>query len=302
MRLEQLRENDIGSVSVWIPSLGNEPEAMTRLTYMQFAHHAFCCSTQQIEQLEMSTTQINQGNAIQATIGLWFMSIESYLNSILRISCLVKGLSFDDIKKKELDARITILFEILEIDRNPFYVGTFQKLSEFKRYRNELFHDRTNLNPLTHHKTSFSGNPFLANQVDVMQAAVIATQTFISFRYIIPKIDLIPQVMVTKNESFFYEKIDVLFNKFLAPYFQQSLAKHSLTSDVDLSIVVLPLSESNIFTHTPVDVLIKAIPDKQYHAPPSQERTRIGEELIKLVRESAIFDTRENFRIANFYR
>lgn len=300
MRLEQLRENDIGTSVAWIPSLG--PDAMTRLTYMQFSHLAFYNSGQQIEQLEMSTAQINQGNFTQATVGLWFMAIESYINSILRISCLIKGMSFDDIKKKELDARIKILFAILDVDKIPFYSGTFQKLEEFKRYRNELFHDRTNDTPLAFHKTSFSGNPFFANQVDVMQAAVVAMQVFNSFRHVVPRIDLMPQVMVTKEDSFFYEKVDALFSQVLCPYFQKCLSKHTLTSSVDLHINVTRLGESPIFSAFPIEVVVKAVPDEKYHVRPSQDKTRFGEELFNLIRDSITFDTKNTFKIGNFYR
>lgn len=275
---------------------------MTRLTYMQFSHLAFYYSAQQIEQLEMSTAQINQGNATQATVGLWFMAIESYVNSILRISCLVKGISFDDIKKKELDARIKILFEILSIDKIPFYSGPLQKLEDFKRYRNELFHDRTNDTPLAFHKTSFGGNPFFANQVDVMQAAVVAMQVFNSFRHVIPRIDLMPQVMVEKENSFFYEKADVLFSQVLSPYFQKCLSKHALTSDIDLQVDVACLGESPIFSAFPIDILVKAIPDEKYHVRPSPEKTRFGEELFNLIRERIDFDTKSTFKVANFYR
>ena len=250
MRLEQLRENDIGTSVAWIPSLG--PDAMTRLTYMQFVHLGFYYSAQQIEQLEKSTTQINQGSATQTAVGLWFMSIESYINSILRISCLVKKISFDDIKKKDLDSRIKVLFEVLAIDKLPFYRGTLQKLEEFKRYRNELFHDRTNDTPLVFHKTAFSSNPFFANQVDVMQAAVVAVQVFNSFRHVIPKLDLMPHVLITKEDSFFYEKIDTLFAKVLAPYFQKCLSKHSLSSDIDLYVDSPRLDESQIFSAFPL--------------------------------------------------
>lgn len=300
MRLEQLRENDIGTTVAWIPSFG--PDAMTRLTYMQFSHLAFYYSAQQIEQLEISTAQINQGNVTQATVGLWFMAIESYINSILRISCLVKGMSFDDIKKKELNARIKTLFDILGIDKTPFYSGPLQKLEEFKRYRNELFHDRTNDAPLTFHKTSFSGNPFFANQVDVMQAAVVAMQVFNSFRHVIPRVDLMPQVMVTKEDSFFYEKVDALFSQVLSPYFQKCLSKHTLTSDIDLHINVTHLGESPIFSAFPIEVLVKAVPDEKYHVRPSQEKTRFGEELFNRIRDSITFDTKNTFKVANFYR
>jgi hypothetical protein len=302
MKLEDLRANDIGTTSAWIPSLGDGVEAMTALTCLQFTNQAFYYSAQQIEQLELSTAQINQGTATQAVVGLWFMSIEAYINSILRISCIVKKISFDELKKKDFGSRIKNLFDILQLDNKPFYSGTFQKLEEFKRYRNELFHDRTNDAPMVFHKTVFSGNPLLANQVDVMQAAVIAIETYHAFRYVIPGLDLMPQIMITKDESFFYEKLDYLYNEVLYLYFKQTLLKHSLNSNVDLSIAVPILKESKIFSNVVIEVLLKATPDEKFHTVPSKEKTQIGKDLFDRIRDNSNFDTKRMFKIGNYYR
>jgi hypothetical protein len=302
MRLEQLRENDIGTSSAWVPSLGKGTEAMARLTYLQFSHLAFYYSAQQIEQLELSTDQVQQGNATQTAVGLWFISIEAYINSILRVACLVKKISFEDLKTKDFGQRIKALFEILEVDRTPFYKGTFQRIEEFKRYRNELFHDRTNDKPMEFHKTVFSGNPMYANQVDVMQAAAIALETYHSFRYVIPKIDLMPQIMVTKEDSFFYAKIDRLYNEVLKPHFLSALSKHSLTSSVVLDGNVATLEESPPLSSTLIEILVKAVPDEKYRATASKERTQIGTNLFDRLRESCNFDTKTSFKIGDFYR
>lgn len=302
MQLEQLRENAIGTTSAWIPSLGNGPEAMAHLTYMQFTHSAFYYSAQQIEQLEFSTEQINQGNAVQTVVGLWFMSIEAYINSILRIACLVKNLSFDELKKKDFGPRIKALFDIMHIERTPFYSGGFQKLEEFKQYRNELFHDRTNYKPIQFHKTAFSGNPFYANQVDVMQAAVIAIETFHSFRHVIPRVDLMPQIMITKDDSLFFEKLDSLYDEVLSPYFESALLKHSLTSGVDLKVTIRKLEESKIFSDVLIKILVKAVPDEKFHVQPSKEITEIGKKLFDRIRARIDFDTKKTFRLANYYR
>ena len=276
MQLEQLREDDIGTACAWITTLGNGPEAMAQLTYLQFAHLAFYYSAQQIEQLEVSTDQINQGNATQTAVGLWFISIEAYINSILRVACLVKSLSFEKFKKKDLGQRIKAIFDVLEVNRNPFYAGTFQKLEEFKCYRNELFHDRTNDKPMQFHRTVFSQNPMYANQVDVMQSAVIALETYQSFRYVLPKIDLMPQIMVTKEDSFFFAKIDELYDEVLKPYFLSVLAKHSLTSSVELESSVNAIEESTPLSKIPIKILIKAIPSPKYRFTASKESTQIG--------------------------
>lgn len=235
-------------------------------------------------------------------MGLWFISIEAYINSILRIACLIKKISFENLKKKDFGQRIKALFEILEIDRTPFYAGTFQKIEEFKRYRNELFHDRTNDKLMEFHKTVFSGNPMYANQVDVMQAAAIALETYHSFRYVIPNIDLMPQIIVTQKDSFFYAKIDRLYNEVLKPYFLSTLAKHSLTSSLVLDSNVAALEESPLLSSTLIEILVKAVQDEKYRVPASKERTQIGKNLFDRLRENYNFDTKTSFKIGDFYR
>lgn len=302
MDLENFREEDIGTTSAWVPSLGNSQESMSHLTYLHFSGLAFYSSAQQIELLEHSNDGINQGSSVQSAIGLWFIAIEAYINSILRISCLVRKESFDELKTKDFGARLKALFEILGIDKKLFYSGPFQRLEEFKCYRNELFHDRTNDKPLEFHKTLFSGNPMYANQVDVMQACVIALETFNAFRNVIPRIDLMPQVVVMKDDSFFYAKLDHLYNVVLRPYFLESLAKHSLTSSVNLEVKSTPVEESPTFLNIAVEVLIKSQPRITHEVAVSKHPTKIGKDLLDRVRNEVSFDTSSHFQLAGFYR
>lgn len=302
MQLEQLRLNDIGSTSVWIPSIGDQANAMTHLAYLQFVHLAFYTTGDQLEALELSHEQINQGASNLIAVGMWFMGIESYINSLLRIACLATGNSFDDFKKKDFGPRLTSLFDILKIKKTPFYESTFQQIEEFKQYRNELFHDRTSDKPLAFKKTLFSGNPFFANQVDTMQAAKIAVSTFEAFRYVIPTLDLMPQVMILKNGSFFFKKLDGLYTELLEPLFHKTLEKHQLTTQLETRINQVNLEASPIFDGLEIQVLMKVVPDKKFDIKPSQERTSIGKDLMQKVIEGVKFDHENTMLIANYYR
>lgn len=302
MQLEELRDNDIGRIVAWLPKLGDGAESKTLLTYPHFAQLAFYSSSQQIEQLEHSTDVIKQGNSIQTAVGLWFLSIEAYINSILRIVCLVVHTPFDEIKTQDLGTRIKKLFDISKLDRTLFYSGTFQKLEEFKRYRNELFHDRTNGKLINFHRTRFSGNPIFANQADVMQASVIALETYQALRHVIPKLDLMPQVAVAKNGSVFHAPMDSLYKQILRPYFELSLKKHSLSSSLELEISMEPLGESEVFKDIEIQVLIKSVSDKKFDFLASGTRTNLGMELFDEFRKGVSFNTEEHFVIGNYYR
>ena len=302
MKLEDLRRNDLGTFSAWLPKLGSGPQSMTHLTFPHFATSAFYFSAQQIEQMETTSAIIHQGNAVQNTIGLWFIAIEAYINSILRISCLLSNTPFERYKNKDLGPRLTALLEFLDIDRALFYEGPFQRLEEFKRYRNEFFHDRTNEYPLKFQKTIFSGNPMYANQVDVMQAAVIALEVFEAFRYTIAGIDLMPQVKVEKEGTFFYSPIDQLYNRVLRPYFEIALAKHSLSSLINLDIRMKPLDTSRLAQKGDIQILVKAIPDGEFNHPASQEKTSLGKDLLNSFKSEVVFDTKGSFQLPAYNR
>lgn len=282
--------------------MGDQPNAMTHLAYLQFVHLAFYTSGDQLEALELSNEQINQGASNLVAVGMWFMGIESYVNSLLRITCLVTGNSFDDFKKKDFGPRLTSLFDLLRIDRKPFYESTFQQLEEFKQYRNELFHDRTSDKPLVFKKTLFSGNPFFANQVDTMQAAKIAVCTFEAFRYAIPTLDLMPQVMILKKGLFFYKKLDELYTELLEPLFHKSLEKHRLTTQLETRLNQAKLESSPIFEGLQIEVLLKAVPDKKFDIKPSQEKTSIGKDLMQKVIDGVDFDHEKTMLTGNYYR
>jgi hypothetical protein len=302
VNLEELRANDIGSIKAWVVPLGDTEQAMTHLTFPSFCTNAFYLSAQQIEHLEFSSNVLHQGNSVQAAVGMWFISIESFINSLLRICCLLKNQaqSFDHLKTKDFGARVSELLNLLEIDRLPFYRGPFQRLEEFKTYRNELFHDRTTDRLLTFNKTSFSGNPMYANQVDIMQAALIATEVFQSFRYVISGIDLMPQVHVNKESSFFYLGADDLFLRVLKPHFESSLRKHSLTSTIELDLAVTSLEKSRISLKGEVQIIIKHLADERYSHTPSQEKTVIGKTLFDTIKSEQDFDVQNTFRLPNY--
>lgn len=303
MKLEDIRECDIGKTVAWIPSLGDGPKSMTELTYLGVAQTAFYVSLEQIRMLEISSgRQVSQGSANEVAVGFWFLSLESYINSILRIACLVTGKDFEEIKKKDFGPRITMIFEILEIDRISFYRGVLQRLEEFKTYRNELFHDRTNLVGLEFKKTLFSRNPFYSNQVDVMQAASIAIEVFNKFKNIIPGVDLMPKIMVRKGESFFYQDIGIMYKRVLVPYFQRCLEKHGIESEVVLFRDETPLDESKLIKCVNLKILIKSEFDEKYRVEPNHVETNYGEELMNLIREEQEFDDSKSFKLAEFRR
>jgi hypothetical protein len=167
---------------------------------------------------------INQGNTNILAVGMWVISIEAFINALLRIACRIRNEDFGYHKRQDIGSRLSSLLEILSIPRETFYTsGIFQRLEEFKTFRNEILHDRTWESELTFNKTRFSSVPYLANQVDAVQGAIIALEVFHAVRYIYRGLDLMPDIFVEKEDSFGYVQFDVLYKTLLRPFFAAAL-------------------------------------------------------------------------------
>ena len=303
MKLEDLRKDNLGKSFAWFPLDGEANPAMVSVTYPDYCIKAFYLTCQSIEQLEKSKTLINQGNTIVLAVGMWFISIEAFINVLLRIACRIRREDFDAYKKRDIGSRLSSLMKILNAPKDSFYTsGIFQRLEEFKTFRNEIFHDRTWESELTFNKTKFSPVPYLANQVDAMQGSIIALEVFHAFRHIYKGLDLMPDIFVQKEDSFGYVKFDTLYKDLLRPFFTTALHKHSLTSDLMLDPTLIELGPSEISTTGEVTTIIKAVQDDRVKCQPNEQDTSIGLELFTQVREKIQLNVDENFRLPNYIR
>ncbi|WP_104904805.1 hypothetical protein [Nostoc sp. 'Lobaria pulmonaria (5183) cyanobiont'] len=240
MKLEDFRTNDLGEVYIWFPLLGNmtDPGSRVLLTYHYFAIKAFYSSCQNLELLEHSKEAINQGNTCSTAIALWFLTCESYINAILKAGCIQSNIPFGNYRGRDLEARIRGVFDVLLLAKEDFYKsGIYPKLKEFMEFRNEIFHDRSLGDERNFSKTNFSQIPFLCNQVDVIQAAIVALELCTAFRGVFPNCDLMPDIVVESNGSFGFVKFDNMYSNLMRPFFEQVLAKHTLYSDLLLDTI-----------------------------------------------------------------
>lgn len=303
MKLEDLRKDDLGTTSAWFPREGAAKSTMVSVTYPDYCIKAFYLTCQSIEQLEKSKTLINQGNQTVLAVGMWFISIEAFINALLRIACRIRKEDFDDHKKRDIGSRLSSLLGMLNVPKESFYTsGIFQRLKEFKAFRNEIFHDRTWESELTFNKTKFSPLPYLANQVDAVQGAIIALEVFHAFRNIYRGLDLMPDIFVQKEDSFGYIKFDVLYKTLLQPFFAAALHKHNLTSDLMLDPMLIGLVPSDISTSGDVAIIVKAAQDDSFKLPPNEQDTSIGSELFTNVRDAIELNAAENFRLPRYNR
>jgi hypothetical protein len=301
MKLEDLRKDDLGKISASFPRESHAKSPPVSVTYPDYCTKAFYLTCQSIEQLERSKALVNQGNTTVLAVGMWFISIEAFINALLRIACRILNEDFDDYKKYGVASRLSSLLSMLKVPKESFSTsGCFQRLEEFKTFRNEIFHDRTWEKELTFSKTTFSSVPYLANQVDAVQGATIALEVFHAFRYVYRGLDLMPDVPVQKKDSFGYMKFDVLYETLLRPFFAAVLDKHKLTSALILDPALIELGTSEISASGDIAIIVRADQDPGFKFAPNEQETSIGSDLFAKVSNSIKLNTAENFLLPRY--
>jgi hypothetical protein len=303
MKLEDFRKDNIGQIYACFPKKGNGKSSMLLITYPYYSIKAFYFSCQNLEQLEQSKGMINQGNVSISAIGFWFIAVEAFINTLLKIACFLENKDFKKFRGKDFDSRLSSVFDLLKIGKQDFYrSGIFPKLKEFKTFRNEVFHDRSFDSEVQFRKTSFSPIPYLANQVDVVQASIIALEIFQAFRFVYSGLDLMPDIFIQKNSSFGFMKYDFLFKEVILPLFSEALSKHTLNTDLIAKPLEISLPESSILQKGNINIIIRAFHQEEIFHPANDVETNIGFELFNKVSNLITINEEKNFQLPNYQR
>ncbi|WP_190675378.1 hypothetical protein [Nostoc sp. FACHB-190] len=294
--MEDLRKDNIGQIYAWFPKKGDNESSRLLITYPYYSIKAFYFSCQNLEQLEHSKNIINQGNVSISAVGFWFLAIEAFINTLLKIACFLVNRDFKKLRGKDINGRISAIFDILQIEKNEFQrSGIVPKLEEFKTFRNEIFHDRFFDSEVQFYKTSFSSIPYMANQVDVLQASIIALEIFQAFRFVYPGCDLMPDIFIQKNTSFGFIKYDLLYKEVMLPLFYEALNKHSLDTNLATEPLEIRLPESSILQKGDVEIQIRADHQENLVYSANNTETNIGATLFDKVRDYIKINEEETF-------
>jgi hypothetical protein len=102
MKLEDLRKDNIGQIYAWFPKRGNDESSRLLITYPYYSIKAFDFSCQNLEQLEQSKGLINQGNVSLSAVGFWFLAIEAFINTLLKMLASLKIKILRNLEEKML--------------------------------------------------------------------------------------------------------------------------------------------------------------------------------------------------------
>jgi len=279
--LEDFRLNQFFSTYLAILSLPNQPKF--EMAYNSYSIHAFYNTSDDIKDLENSKKYVNNGRNVLPCISLWFLALESFTNSICKLIALKKSDNISKIVKLDITSRLTYILNSLNYDEVAIKnLGIYGRINEFKMFRNELFHDRNFGNHLQLKKTKFSTNPQLSNQIDVFQSLLIYLEVLSLLRFVIPGIDLMPNISIGNSKILHYDKLDILYNDYLLEYFKRTLQKHNLKTELETSINNFPsLNSSSFFNKGEIVVVARVEQEEKFNYSLNQTNTNIGQSIYE---------------------
>jgi hypothetical protein len=232
--LEDFRYNNIGGSNFIV---NTSPDQKIFMPYEQHALSAFYYTLNDISTLENASSFVHTGNQSHPAISFWYLTLESYVNTLLKLCCIKKNKNFSDYKDKKLQARLTSVVDLLELNIKSFNQNRIiAKVNEFTQFRNELFHDRHFDTEIKFHHTAFSPIPILSCQVDVLQSLLIVLELTTMLRFAIKGLDTIPSVIIHNPEFVVWEKLNVVYQKIIQPYFEAVLKKHHLQTQLNFAL------------------------------------------------------------------
>lgn len=277
MYLEDYRHNDYQLQFLSIVSYKSSPQI--ELTYNEYSNHGFVNTMLDIQDLENQDNFINRGRRNTLSISMWFLALEAYINALCKITAIIKKKNADEIIRKEIAGRIAFLVDELGYDKMKVRkTGIYNRVNEFRRFRNEIFHDRHSGENLKFEHTLFSPIPIRGNQVDVFQSIQIFLEIVSLFRYSIVGLDMMPNIAIGNEAKLKFEKLDTMYSVFLAPYFQRVLDKLNLKIKLQLSFKLYQLEPSSIFKAGEILPMIKVLQDEKYNIS-NLTKTNLGEDL-----------------------
>lgn len=233
--LEAFRHNDYLATYFMLMSDSTNPKV--EMTYNDYAIHGFYSLSDDINDLENEKNFVNNGRRTLPSIALWYLSFEAFINSLCKIVSYVFDKDPQAQIKKDIGSRLNYLFTELGYDENEIKkTGLYNRINEFRQFRNELFHDRNVGDEIVFKRTSFSSIPVFSNQVDTFQAVIITIEVMTLFRYSVKGLDLMPNISIGDFKILHFDKLDTLYLRYLKPFFERVLSKHNLYTRLNLDI------------------------------------------------------------------
>lgn len=297
--IEDYRNNDYGSAAF---ALSVTPPTKVYVHYNNFCISAYKQSVSNLSELEHSTDFLNNGTQILPAISMWFLAVDSFFNSLLKITCLKVGINYLGVMVIPLSAKYQLLVQHLSVEADStLQLILYKKIKDLETFNAYTPHDVFEEEKPKYLVAQFSTSSMLVNQADNILALIIAYEVFEAFRFVITGLDLMPSIsLMTKEKKLVFEKFGVLVHKVILPAFKDILMKHKLTTKIDLSGNSFNFPVSALFTTKQILMIEKIQEDKQYKVELSKSPTNILGEFHAMMMKK-FEGSNGKFGSANFY-
>jgi len=272
--LEEYRNNDLEKRAL---SLSTKPVIFIYTNYNENAVSAYIETGRNITELETSVDSINNGSNCSPAISGWYLSLASFLNTLLKVLCIKTQRDYTKIRSLSLAHQYLLILEISEVEVEVSHDQELcQKLEDFELLYHNLPYTLFDNEAINYKKANFSKLPINANQIDVFQSLLIALEVFEKLRFIISGLDLMPNIsIITYGKNVVYEKLSVLRDKVLTPAFKDILIKYKLKTQLNISAKYPNYQVSSLFQIHQVYALSKYQEHDQYKLKTSPTATNI---------------------------
>lgn len=157
--------------------------------------------------------------------------------------------------------------------------GLINKIRELEQARNYILHG--NIGEITTRKTGLPRYPLTINWEDVMEEIDILVNLISFFRYIFPKLDLMPNIRLFADGTIYYKKLDDYFYNYLCPYFNRIMEKHGLAHTRTFKLVTTPMQTEHSKKAKEIGILINAKPSPEFDSLKlNEDTTRFWDEIV----------------------
>jgi len=260
-KLENFRENDFGQIAFL---LATSPPTTLQINFDLFVVHAYRFTTKNLRDLENSQGGINNGLQNLPAVEMWYQSIHSFLNVLIQLFCMKKGIVVDQVIHQAIENKYKYLLTLISVEYAEAEKTLGERLTDLTQFEYGLKIPLLSGDVLRYRKANFSARPTMLNQTDILQCMLIALEVFQRFRFIIAGLDLMPSVSLMVNNHIVFDKLDTLFRSVINPGFKDILSKQKLTVDLDLNEEFINYPVSDIFNERDVLIICKMVEDEKF--------------------------------------
>ncbi len=246
---------------------------------------------------------IGTSHLVKIGILFWYVSLENYLTPIIRCFLMREQDENNPILEKNVLDKLNYLLKKVDFDRERLKkLKIHSQLEDFKDLRNQIVH--AGYHKISKFSNSQFGEAINLKNADIIQAMVICLKIFNLFRYIIPELDLMPDIRISLfNGPSVSKKLDYLYEDCYLPALKEILAKHNLRTNITIEFPKYSISPVDKLKNIDMGIRVDSKYEPTYNF--SQENTQIVDNYLfemqkNILREEDI--QLGQFTMPNYYK